>query len=287
MDPQRHRADKVRHLFLAAEDPAMPGREYSPYFYAEARIDINDVRTGFRETISLSKALEIYSDSADLLWADDMIRDVDFQKARPSVPDSVRLGRLPDFVDANFISRMETQFVQYLLRSFVIKVYRNFPLNVYSLPGESWTEFAVRCLELLDGPKRKELDTLHEIFKRRLEQLKEKYLGAIESAGLEQARTESQNKDIFSHYSERIAGLFLQGESTLNPAPGTFHYSLGMQELEERLSSLELEAQQTIAKLRDSFEEKAQTLDEYILHANPKDIHFVRSCILWMPQKIA
>lgn len=284
MDSQKHRADKVKHLFLDAEDPAVRASEYSPYFYAEARLDINDVRTGFRETVSLSKALDIYSDSADLLWSNDMIRDVDFRKIRASIPNSVRLGSLPDFVNANFISRMETQFIQYLLRSFTITVHRNFALNIYSHPGESRNEFAARCLDLFNGPKRRELDILHEIFNRRLEQVKEKYLAAIESGGLEQARTESQNKDIFSHYSERIAGLFLQSELA-RPVPVPDRHSPGMQELEERLSSLELEAQQAIAKLRDSFEEKAQALDEYILHANLKDIHFVRSCILWMPQK--
>jgi hypothetical protein len=39
-----------------------------------------------------------------------------------------------------------------------------------------------------------------------------------------------------------------------------------------------------ISKLSDSFNEKASAVDEYILHPNLKDIHLVRSCILWMPK---
>ena len=58
-----------------------------------------------------------------------------------------------------------------------------------------------------------------------------------------------------------------------------------MRELEEQLFSLELEAQYEIHKLLSSYGEKAQTIDEYIIHPNLKDIHFVRSCILWMPVK--
>ena len=55
-------------------------------------------------------------------------------------------------------------------------------------------------------------------------------------------------------------------------------------EMEERLLSLELEAQHAIAGLwRFLYREKARSVDEYILHPNLKDIHLVRSCILWMP----
>jgi hypothetical protein len=60
-----------------------------------------------------------------------------------------------------------------------------------------------------------------------------------------------------------------------------------MTELEERLRSLEVEARQAIKNLQESYQEQSQALDEYILHPNPKDIHFVRSCILWMPQRTA
>jgi hypothetical protein len=283
-----HSGDKVKHLFLATEDPGAPGIEHFPYLYVEARIDFSDVRTGFRETVSLSKALEIYSNTADLLWIDDMVRDVDPQKVQSSVPDTVRLGTLPAFVDPNFISRMETQIIQYLLRSFVKRIYRNSYLNAYSFSGESRAEFAGRCLELLDGPKREELDLLREVFNRRLSQINEKYLGVHESDELEQARAESRDKNIFSHYSERIAQLFLlRSELLMNPVPGIIHNFTGVQELEERLLSLESEAQQAITKLMDSYEEKARALDEYILHPNLRDIHFARSCILWIPKRAA
>jgi hypothetical protein len=277
--------DKVKYLFLAIENPNVPEIAYSPYFYAEAKIDFNDIRTGFRETVSLSKALEIYSNNADLLWSEDMIQDVDTQRILSSMPDEARLGSLPDFVSASFISQMETQFTQYLLRSYSIKIYRNFDLNVYSLSGESRSEFIGRCRELCEGPKRREMDLLHDVFKRMLEQIKQKYMDVNESASLEQSRTASQNKDIFSHYSERIAALFLRYDSKSNPSAGPFHPPSGMQDLEERLLSLELDAQKAIRKLLDSCEERAGNLDEYILHPNLKDIHFVRSCILWMPQK--
>jgi len=273
-------AEKVKQVYQCMD--YAPGTVLSPFFCVEARIDFNDVRTGFRETVSLTKALEIYSDNADLLWTDDMIRDVDLAKTSPSIPDGIRLGVMPEFVDANFLTQMENQFVRYLLRSFATRIYRNFNVNLYSLPGESRDEFCKRCIELFDGPKRRELDGLHEVFSRKLEQTKCKYLSLTETGELEQAKSESRNKDAYSRCAERISEMFYMTELRVKPAASPAQYSQGMHELDERLVSLELEALQAISRLVDSYDEKACAVDEYILHPNLKDIHFVKSCILWM-----
>lgn len=279
-------ADRIKQLYQRLEGPSGSAAEWIPLFCVEARIDFNDVRTGFRETVSLSKALEIYSDNAEMLWTDDMIRDVDLLKASSSAPEGVRLSALPDFVNANFLTRMENQFVQYLLRSFGTKIYRNFDLNVYSLSGESRSDFCRRCLDLFAGQKRRELDQRHEVFNRKLEQVKQKYIGVTDSGELEKAKSESRNRDVFSRCSEQMAELFNSAELRLKRLPYPPRISSSMQELEERLLGLEWEARQAITRLADFFEEKANAIDEYILHPNLKDIHFVRSCILWMPKGI-
>lgn len=284
---QSHPAEKVKQLYQIVENPPGPETILNPFFCVEARVDFNDVRTGFRHTVSLSKALEIYSNNADLLWTDDMIRDVDLAKTSASIPDGVRLGGLPDFVDADFLTRMEPQFVQYLLRSFETKIFRNFNLNLYSFSGESRDEFCKRCLELFDGPKRQELDRLHEVFSRKLEQIKYKYLGLTETGELEKAQSESRNKDVFMRCSERISEMFYQAELRMKPTAGSVPHSPGTPDLDERLLSLESEAHQAVTHLVDSYDEKACAVDEYILHPNLKDIHFVRSCILWLATGVA
>ena len=58
-------------------------------------------------------------------------------------------------------------------------------------------------------------------------------------------------------------------------------------DLQERLASLESEAHQAVAEIWESYKEKARSVDEYILHPNLKDIHFVRCCILWIPARTA
>jgi hypothetical protein len=289
-DPQigQHTAsNSIKYLYWSIEDAQRTGVEYIPFFYVEARIDFNDVRTGFSSMISLSKAIELHSFSADLPLVADMIRDIDLQNTSATMPDSARLSRLPDFVDEGFMSQMETQFVRYLLNSFKSRVYRNFELDVYSNAGESLSGFTSRCMDLLDGARRRESDNLHEVFNRKLGQIEQKYLNANSPDDFEVARTASRNRDIFSDYLEKIAGLFLQSKPVLNSDEVGSQKPRSSLELEERLMSLAVEAKEAIAELWDSYEEKARSVDEYVLHANLKDIHLVRSCILWIPAQAA
>jgi hypothetical protein len=281
----KQRMDSINNLYVSAEAFESRASEYFPYFYVEARIDFSDVRTGFRETISLNKALEIYSNQGDLLWVEDMIQDVNPQKISSHPPESFYLKSLPDFLNDAFISRMETQFFQYLLRSFVTRIFRNSVLNVYSNSGESRVDFTLRCMDLFDGMMRQELDQVRDIFNRRLEQFREKYAVFDESEAMEMARRESQIRDVFAYYSERIVGLFLKGDLQPDAVHASIGRYQGVLELEERLIGMEAEAQRAVIELRESYEEKSRALDEYILHPNLKDIHIVRSGILWMPQK--
>ncbi len=277
-------ADKINRLFWTAENP-YPGSEFVPFLYVEARIDFNDVRTGFRETVSLKKALEFFYD-AELLWTDDMIREVDPEKIGIAAPSGIRLKALPEFVDEEFISKTELQFIQYLMSRFETKVYRNSILNIYSSAGELLNQFTNRCRESFDGVMRQELELQHEVYNRKLRQIKQKYLGYEDDPRESEIINEdSRNRDVFSRISERFAELFLSAEFSLRPVSGPFRNLQGAMELEDRLLSLELEAQQAIAKLWDSYVEKAQSIDEYILHPNLKDIHLVRSCILWLPNR--
>jgi hypothetical protein len=276
--------EKVKSLYLSAEAFKTDSIDYFPYFYAETRIDFNDIRTGYKETRSLSKALEIYAPRADMFWVGDMIRDVDPGKIQSAPPANAKLAAWPEYVDDGFISLMEMQYMQYLIRSFEARLFKNSALNIYSSAGESREEFILRCAELLRSQMREALDKACDVFKRRLEQLKEKYLSSDEFFGTDNTQLESRNRDAFSQYSEQIAALFLKGDSLSRPEISILPPQKGL-ELEECLMEVEKESHRAIKEIMEDNAYKAQSLDEYILHPNLKDIHFVRSCILWMPKK--
>ena len=132
---------------------------------------------------------------------------------------------------------------------------------------------------------RKELHHLYEVFGRRLEQIKQKYIQEQKPNDFEFTRDLAEDRNRLHAASESLEELFNTTELTLEPPPDHPGFITPLRsELEERLNSLEIEAYRRIAKILNEYQDKARTNDEYIIHPNLKDIHLVRTCILWMPR---
>jgi hypothetical protein len=87
--------------------------------------------------------------------------------------------------------------------------------------------------------------------------------------------------------SERIAEVFLRVEFCIDSPPTIAqHVEARVFDLEERLTTLEGEACQSIMRLLNDYREKAMNIDEYIIHPSLRDIHMVGTYILWMPAKV-
>ncbi len=273
----------VKSLFWISKNPGERKGKYVPHLYLESKIDLNDVRTGFSESYNINRAVAIPSDMAEPYWDDDSVQEIDPKNLGTAVPQEGSFRDLPDYVDGQFIAWIETQFIQYLLRAFTIKVYRNYNLDMYSFSRESLNDFIIRCVDLYKGPIYREFDSVHEIFKRQLERLQQKYLSAAGTLEFEAFKTDSYHKELFHRISERVSGLFLRTEFSIQHFDPPSESASRIHELEERLWDLHRQARDAVTKILDSYEEKIKSIDEYILHPAMKDIHFVSSCFLWMP----
>ena len=283
-----HRPREIESLYLQPETPHEAEVEYFPCVYIETDIDFNDIRTGYRSKVKLVSALKIYDDHAVPGWSEEIILETDTNRIQATPPQAARLCPLPDFVNAEFINVVENRYTENLMRTWKKILYRNSELNIYSGVNESKEEFVARCRELFLGRMREELGRMRVIFNRMREQLKEKYLGSGEAelSDSTSLTPEINNRDIYSRYTERIAALFLNATSSTADA-GTDTPRMGKNsELEERLIALTAEARRKIERLRESYEKKAEFVDEYILRPNLKNIRCERTCILWMPRKV-
>ncbi|MEJ2109980.1 MAG: hypothetical protein P8Z37_08710, partial [Acidobacteriota bacterium] len=173
--------------------------------------------------------------------------------------------------------------LEYLLRTFTVRIYRNHYMRMYSRSGESANDFIIRCIDLIQAPMFSEFDTLLEVFKRKLARLSQKYLTENNSEDIDKMKTESRTKELFHHISERISALFLRTEVSIQRVTRPKGLPLHVHEMEERLQALHFEAQEAVTRILDFYEEKVKSVDEYRLHPALTDIHFVRSFILWAP----
>jgi hypothetical protein len=281
---QLHGPRKTKHLFCP---PVESAAEYDcvPYFYVEARIDFADVRTGHHVTREYNDLMKMGCIDDDLLWTRDMVLPVDPSLLQASKPEGAKLGELPGFVNDEAFARLETQYIQYLLRHAEARVFRNFALNSYSLPGEGREEFQKRCMEILNESFRSELEGLREVANRRLEHLEQKHLKAGRPGEFESDRRMTQARSRFHETAETVAEMFLAAELSLEDVgniklhvPDPLH-----PDLEEALEALKAGVRRDICRLMRSYQERVGKIDEYIVHPGLKDLHLVRTCIVWLP----
>lgn len=275
--------ENAKNLFYIPGGPRTGEIVLEPFVLLEARIDFNDVRTGFRERYTLNKVIAIPESRVEPVWDDHSFPRVSPEELEKDPPEMAVFKNLPEHLDASFISWIESSFIQYLLRTFSARIYRNFYLGLYSLSGESQADFVIRCIERIQEPMHCEFDAMLEIFERKLERLQEKYLRGDHAEDFDKIKTDSGYRELFNLISERIAALFLRTEFSIQRLQRPTGPLSHVHELEERLHALHFEAQEAVTKILDFYEEKVKSVDEYILHPTLKDIHLVRSFILWMP----
>ena len=262
--------------------------EYLPYIYVEADIVFNDIRTGYKCAAKIARALKIYEEQAIPRWSDEIILDADIDMVLEIQPCEARLKPPPEFIDAEFINIVKNRHIEHLTRSWKKILYRNSELDIYSGAGESREAFIIRCREQFSARMREELNELRVVFNRMKEQLKEKYLeiSELELPDPDPLTPEINGRSILSRYAEHIDALFIKAASSIVDAAADMPlHSDKKSEFEERLMELAGTARRRIAFLHESYENRPELVDEYILRPNLKNIHCERVGILWMPEK--
>ena len=278
---------RIKHLFLRPISSA-PVQEYAPHFFVEARIDFADVRSGYHMTCGLNNILDIGPLDEDLLWTPDMVRTVDPAALQTSKPEQAKLRSLPEFVTEELLSRIETQYLAYVLRHAEARVYRNFALNIYSHPGETLEDFQARCLDGFTESFRGELEVLREVANRRLARIEQKFVGRGKEGEFVTDRKQARARSRLHAAAERIAELFLKTGLTAQTldAPGLHSPDPSQPDMDQSLETLETEARVDIRRLVNSYQERVGNIDEYIIHPGLRDLHLVRTCVLWMPVEV-
>jgi len=200
----------LKQLYLRAATPATE-IPYIPRLYVEARIDFADVRSGLNETCSVSRALDFYPFEGDDLWTEDMVIPVAPERIDTTPPPYAKPRELPPALRDSQPVDLEARLVAYLLRTYSVTLFRNPALKVYSRLSESTEDFCNRCLELLKGPFRLELDALLSTFNRSLEQIRERHLkDEAWTPAFDRSRVAAQNR--------RSSGMPRTGSHTCSSA---------------------------------------------------------------------
>lgn len=279
-------SNRLKTYYFRPPESAGNAVDYYPHYFFEAKIDIDDIRSGYHETRSVSKATEVRPCHADEFWTADMLGSVDPSAVQPEAPPGVALHPLPSYVTDEMLGQAEKLFVLYLMRHEKARFYRNYALKIYSAAGESAWDFSNRCLEMLNERFHDDLNGLREVINRRLELLRERFFARVRMDEIDASQWALRQRDCLSAVTERIDAMFLDaGLFSTTRTPDVAPSGETLTDLEEKLIALQREALREVESLVASYREKACNVDEYVVHPGLKDVHMVRTGMLWMPRR--
>jgi len=238
----------------------------------EVKIDQRDVRSGLQRS-DLGFFEADWLEDPDLDWTRDMVRRLESTVLQGTTP---REGvELPSFVDE--------KITRYFTRYYRTPLYRNYGLDLYSLPHESRDDFRSRCEELLLDEFTRAFLKEKEIFVHRFLDLEQKQLKLLEEEKLEyvihQWRS-NQIQEIFSQVREALNRCTLHGlnRDFFEDLQWTAQLPPDGQ---DRLQDLWLEFSSRYHRIREDFQKRVDAIEPYEAPLARSQIEIVSRGILW------
>ena len=245
-----------------------------PYFLFRVRLDLEDVRSGYRGSDNKVVVGE-WLDDPLLQWTTDMVSLVKGSRLREVEPP--RPLSLPEFA--------EEKVVSYLYRFGHFPIWQNRPLELFSLPGESKDEFRQRCQKSVMNERDRRLWKFRDVFLHRFLRLERKLLShAVEEAELldeSDSRFISRVSDLFSRIREDFSRCLMREDlEPMRPDDLAWQAKIGV-EFQERLDRLKLEFLERLNEATADCRALADEIDPYYVPVSPSNIHVTECAICW------
>jgi hypothetical protein len=244
-----------------------------PSLLWETRLDIQDVRTGYRGT-DVGHFLGPYLEQADVDWSADLVKRLE--------PSSLREITPPRSITWPVGS--DEKLVRHLLQYYRIPVWRNYRLGLYSAPHETRSEFVSRCLSFLREESSEAHQKVQDIFLRRFleieKQLQDKIREEESEPDLEE-RMSSRVKDLFSDFREDFSRRLL--EESMEPLKESDLDWTGKIDIEfqERILKLRSDLVNRFNEINQAASRKANSVEEYEVTLSYPQIQIISRGILW------
>jgi hypothetical protein len=244
-----------------------------PSLLWESRLDIQDVRLGYRGT-DLGLFLGPLLDQSDVDWSSDLVNRIDaksIQEIDPPKPVTWPAGA-------------DEKFIRHLLQHYRIPVWRNYKLGLYSAPHETKTEFVARCLALLRDERSEDHQKVQDIFLRRFLEIETQLQEKIreEESGPElKERMTSRVRDLFSEFREDFSRRLL--EESMKPLKESDLDWTGKIDIEfqERILKLRSDLVARYNDINEAARRKANSVEDYEVTLSYSQIQIISRGILW------
>ena len=247
-----------------------------PFLLWETRLDIQDVRSGFRGS-DLVLFLGPFLQQADVDWSEDLVKRIDLSS----------LEEIPPPEPITWPAGANDKLIRHLLKHHRIPLWRNYSLATYSAPEESKEDFIARCLSTLSEERTAALQKVQDVFLRRFLEIEGLLLEKIQEEDSQpelQERMLSGVRDLFSEFRDDFSRCFLK--ESLDPLKESDLDWTGKIdiELQERILKLRADLVTRYNQINDDVKATAESVDKHEVTLSYQQIQLVSKGILWRSQ---
>jgi len=257
----------LKHYHLSKETEVS-----HPSLLWETRLDIHDVRSGFRGS-DLALFLGPFINQSDVEWSKDLVKRLDHSSIEAVDP--------PQTVA--WPAAADEKFIRHLLRHYRVRLWRNYKLSLYSAPQETKEDFVKRCLASLRQERSAALQQVQDIFLRRILEIEQLLLEEVreDSEPDLQERMMSRIRDLFSAIREDFSRSFLEEKLTpLKESDLKWSGKIDI-ELQERIHKLRSDLVARYNGINESANTKAASIEKYEVALTYSQIEVISRGVLW------
>ncbi len=259
----------MKHFRLRGSEPSgVPSLLY------ELKIDLHDIRSGYRHS-GWGFFLEgPWICEADLEWTADMVNWWD-----PGQLEEIHPREHPSWPEL-----ADHKVVHYLIKNYRPKAWKNSFLGLFSQSQESLEEFLARCREQCQERKEAELKKIREVFYHRFLELEQRLLSQAEREEPSEtwkAHRISRIRDAFSELREQMSRLLLDASQPICEFPSlALIEEVGM-DAKSKFYEVCGEFLNKHNEILAEYENQAAQIEPYYVSLSYPQIEIVSRSILW------
>ena len=245
-----------------------------PALLFEVKIDLQDVRSGYRGSESGLFKGDWLTDQRYLVWTKDMVSRLN--------PEQLQVITPP--LELEWPEGGDETIITYLLRHYRPRIWKNYHLRVYSGPTESREDFIERCRETLNQQRSIEMKKLREVFMHRFFELEQRLVRFVsEEDTNEELKMERQAAitALFCEAREELSRCFVRDDYQLLGKDDLVWSLASNPECQDRLDNLRMDLISLFNEVSSRYEESAIRVEAYEVTARRPGIEIVSRSFLW------
>lgn len=289
----------IPQYFLQATQNKIDNQKlvYQPYIIGAAQVKFSNTKNKINQTNDVMFLTPITNNTLPVNWDNSKKENIDISELQKTSQDNILYSDLPPaaFIPKNY-NNWKTEFINWLLRTQKLELYKSQNLNVSSMIGETERDFRIRLQQIAREKRDEEVDKLRQKYTSKYSKIDEQLRRAQMDVEEHEAQVRDQKYQTAISFGSSILGGFL-GRRTVGGISKTTR-DIGrsakkkreredaienLQALKEEKQRLELQFQTEVNMLDAKTNPIIENLENIIITPAKTNIMIRLVALIWSP----